>query len=160
MLPNFRTTQGYPRAMTNLDDLLNIREASEITGVSEMTIRKYLGLTKPPRPSRLPNARKQVRPGEQIETWAIPLSDLHNAGLMKTKKTNPQATQANTPESLDSDTLARLTAENLQLKQAITILEQSNTDLRANLADLRLLLGRSIETSEAQEARKKRFWQK
>lgn len=146
--------------MTNLDDLLNIREASEITGVSEMTIRKYLGLTKPPRASRLPNARKQVRPGDQVETWAIPLSDLHNAGLMKTKKANTQATQANTPESLDSDSLAQLQTENTQLKQAITILEQSNTDLRANLADLRLITGRSIETLETQVARKKRFWQK
>jgi len=143
--------------MNNLDDLLNIREASEITGVSEMTIRKYLGLTKPPRPSRLPNARKQVRPGDQVETWAIPLSDLYNAGFMKTKKANPQATQANTPESLDSDTLARLTAENLQLKQVIATLEQSNADLRANLGDLRLLLGRSIETGEAQRARRKLF---
>jgi hypothetical protein len=147
--------------MNNLDDLLNIREASEIAGVSEPTIRKYLGLTKPPRPSRLPNARKLVRPGEQVETWAIPLSDLHNAGLMKKSKKPGQviADSSNQVEQV-SELVEQLQAENQQLKLTLAVLEQSNTDLRANLADLRLLLGRSIETSEAQEARKKRFWQK
>ncbi|WP_395772650.1 hypothetical protein [Arenimonas sp.] len=146
--------------MNNLDDLLNIREASEIAGVSEPTIRKYLGLTKPPRPSRLPNARKLVRPGEQVETWAIPLSDLHNAGLMKTTKKPGQVSSgsSNQVEQV-SEQVAQLIAENIQLKASIASLEQSNTDLRANLADLRLVF-RSIETSEAQEARKKRFWQK
>jgi len=147
--------------MNNLDDLLNIREASEIAGVSEPTIRKYLGLTKPPRPSRLPNARKLVRPGEQVETWAIPLSDLHNAGLMKKSKKPGQvlADSSNQVEQV-SEQVAQLIAENSQLKVSIATLEQSNADLRANLADLRLLLGRSIETREAQEARKKRFWQR
>jgi DNA-binding transcriptional MerR regulator len=147
--------------MNNFDDLLNIREASEIAGVSEPTIRKYLGLTKPPRPSRLPNARKLVRPGEQVETWAIPLSDLHNAGLMKTTK-KPGQLVAVSPDLVEQnyEQLAQLQAENIQLKVSIATLEQSNADLRANLADLRLLLGRSIETSEAQEARKKRFWQR
>lgn len=147
--------------MNNLDDLLNIREASEIAGVSEPTIRKYLGLTKPPRPSRLPNARKLVRPGEQVETWAIPLSDLHNAGLMKKSKKPGQviADSSNQVEQA-SELVEQLRAENQQLKLTLAVLEQSNTDLRANLADLRLLLGRSIETSEAQEARKKRFWQR
>ena len=147
--------------MNNLDDLLNIREASEIAGVSEPTIRKYLGLTKPPRPSRLPNARKLVRPGEQVETWAIPLSDLHNAGLMKKSKKPGQvvADRSNQVEQV-SELFEQLQAENQQLKLTLAVMEQSNTDLRANLADLRLLLGRSIETSEAQEARKKRFWQR
>lgn len=145
--------------MNNFDDLLNIREASEITGVSEMTIRKYLGLTKPPRPSRLPNAKKLTRPGENTATWSIPLSDLHNAGLMNTRKAGNQATQATSPDSLDSSPLDKLNAEITQLKLTIATLEQSNTDLRANLADLRLLLGRSIETGATQEARR-RFWKR
>jgi hypothetical protein len=146
--------------MNNLDDLLNIREASEIAGVSEPTIRKYLGLTKPPRPSRLPNARKLVRPGEQVETWAIPLSDLHNAGLMKaTKKPGQVSSSSSNQVEQVSEQVAQLISENIQLKASIANLEQSNADLRANLADLRLVF-RSIETSEAQEARKKRFWQR
>jgi TolA-binding protein len=146
--------------MNNLDDLLNIREASEIAGVSEPTIRKYLGLTKPPRPSRLPNARKLVRPGEQVETWAIPLSDLHNAGLMKTTKKPGQvsSSRSNQVEQV-SEQVAQLIAENQQLKKDLATAIQSNTDLRENLADFRLRF-RSIETSEAQEARKKRFWQR
>jgi hypothetical protein len=144
--------------MNNLDDLLNIREASEIAGVSEPTIRKYLGLTKPPRPSRLPNARKLVRPGEQVETWAIPLSDLHNAGLMKKSKKPGQvvADSSNQVEQV-SELVAQLQAENQQLKLTLAVVEQSNTDLRANLADLRLLLGRSIETKEAQTLRQRLF---
>jgi DNA-binding transcriptional MerR regulator len=144
--------------MNNLDDLLNIREASEIAGVSEPTIRKYLGLTKPPRPSRLPNARKLVRPGEQVETWAIPLSDLHNAGLMKKSKKPGQviADSSNQVEQA-SELVEQLRAENQQLKLTLAVLEQSNTDLRANLADLRLLLGRSIETKEAQTLRQRLF---
>jgi DNA-binding transcriptional MerR regulator len=144
--------------MNNLDDLLNIREASEIAGVSEPTIRKYLGLTKPPRPSRLPNARKLVRPGEQVETWAIPLSDLHNAGLMKKSKKPGQviADSSNQVEQ-PSEIVEQLRAENQQLKLTLAVLEQSNTDLRANLADLRLLLGRSIETKEAQTLRQRLF---
>lgn len=143
--------------MTNFDDLLNIREASEITGVSEMTIRKYLGLTKPPRPTRLPNARKQVRPGEQVETWAIPLSDLHNAGLMKTRKASNQATQEASSTSLDSDNLAQLKAENLELRTALELAQVKIELLNANLADLRLIAGRSIETLETQRARRKLF---
>lgn len=144
--------------MNNLDDLLNIREASEIAGVSEPTIRKYLGLTKPPRPSRLPNARKLVRPGEQVETWAIPLSDLHNAGLMKASKKPGQvvAGSSNQVEQV-SELVEQLRAENQQLKLTLAVVEQSNTDLRANLADLRLLLGRSIETKEAQTLRQRLF---
>jgi DNA-binding transcriptional MerR regulator len=144
--------------MNNLDDLLNIREASEIAGVSEPTIRKYLGLTKPPRPSRLPNARKLVRPGEQVETWAIPLSDLHNAGLMKKSK-KPGQVIADSSSQVEqvSELVEQLRAENQQLKLTLAVMEQSNTDLRANLADLRLLLGRSIETKEAQTLRQRLF---
>lgn len=141
--------------MSNLDDLLNIREASERTGKSEMTIRKYLGLTNPPRASRLPNARKVARPGESVETWQIPVSDLFNAGLMKQTPGDNQATIA---PADNSDQVSKLQAEIDRLKRDIATLEQSNTDLRANLADLRLALGRSIETKETQEARAKR-WQ-
>jgi len=145
--------------MNNLDDLLNIREASEIAGVSEPTIRKYLGLTKPPRPSRLPNARKIVRPGEQVETWAIPLSDLHNAGLMKkSKKPGQLAGSSNQVEQV-SELVAKLQADNLELKRALELAQAKLELTTANLADLRLLT-RSIETAEAQEARKKRFWQR
>lgn len=140
------------------DGLLTLREACEATGLSEMTLRKYLGLTKPPRPNRLPNARKILREGDTQETWAIPLSDLHNAGLMKGKKTkraiftgedlpNPAAEQV----ALQIE-LAQLRAENLAMKKQIEILE-------ANLADFRLMF-RSIEPAETQEARRKRFWQR
>lgn len=133
------------------DDLLNLKEAAEITGLSEMTIRKYLGLTG--RPNRLPNARKIRREGDFQDTWAIPLSDLHNAGLMK--KTAKATATAITPEPVSSAPAAELLAlqvENASLKKQIELLE-------ANLADLRLMLGRSIETAETQTARRK-FWQR
>lgn len=142
--------------MSNLDDLLNIREACELTGKSEMTIRKYLGLTKPPRASRLPNARKLAKPGEIQETWHIPISDLFNAGLMD-KAPGNQGNQEAPGQADNSEQVSKLQAEIDQLKLVIATLEQSNSDLRANLADLRLLLGRSIETAEIQQARAKRF---
>jgi hypothetical protein len=135
------------------DDLLNLKEAAEITGVSEMTIRKYLGLTKPPRPNRLPNARKIRREGDTQDTWAIPLSDLHNAGLMKPKK-QPRTFAAEPAEDLPNPATnyLALQVENQNLKKQIELLE-------ANLADLRLMLGRSIETAETQKERR-RFWKK
>lgn len=133
------------------DDLLNLKEAAEITGLSEMTIRKYLGLTG--RPNRLPNARKIRREGDFQDTWAIPLSDLHNAGLMKSKGKATATAKAAEPElSSPLADLVSLQAENTSLKKQIELLE-------ANLADLRLMLGRSIETAETQKARR-RFWQR
>jgi len=133
------------------DDLLNIKQASKLTGLSEMTIRKYLGITKPPRPSKLPNARKVKKDG--VEIWEIPVSDLFNAGLMKKASGGNASPVEPATEAKDtSGQLVALQAENLFLKKQIELLE-------ANLADLRLMF-RSIETAEAQEARKKRFWQR
>ncbi|NBT48214.1 MAG: hypothetical protein EBT07_10460 [Actinobacteria bacterium] len=133
------------------DDLLNIKQASKLTGLSEMTIRKYLGITKPPRPSKLPNARKVKKDG--VEIWEIPVSDLFNAGLMrKVSSSNASPVEPATEAKDTSGQLVALQAENLSLKKQIELLE-------ANLADLRLMF-RSIETAEAQEARKKRFWQR
>jgi hypothetical protein len=132
------------------DDLLNISEAARLSGKSVMTIRKYLGLTG--QPSRLPNARKIMKPGENQETWQIPLSDLFNAGIMKGNK--PAITQATPEEELfDPLNVLMLKAENEALKKLIAALE-------ANLADLRLAAGRSIETAEKQEERRKKFWQR
>lgn len=137
------------------DEQLNIREAAEITGLSETTIRKALGLTG--RPSKLPNARKVRREGDFQDTWAIPLSDLHNAGLMKSKASRKDEQAELMAADLKTD-LAKLQAnfdlmaENAFLKKQIELLE-------ANLTDLRLMLGRSIETKETQD-RRKRFWQR
>jgi len=132
------------------DDLLNISEAARLSGKSVMTIRKYLGLTG--QPSRLPNARKIMKPGENQETWQIPLSDLFNAGIMKGNK--PAPAQASPEEAQPNPlNLQLLQAENEALKKLIAALE-------ANLADLRLLAGRSIETLEKQDERRKRFWQR
>jgi len=134
------------------DDLLNLREAAEVAGVSEMTIRKYLGLTKPPRASKLPNARKVMREGDTQETWAIPLSDLFNAGLMKGKAKTSTAEQ---PEPELSETIALLKAENQGLKTQVALLERNLEDLREEIRFSR----RAIETAEAQNTRR-RFWQR
>jgi len=131
------------------DDLLNISEAAKVSGKSIMTIRKYLGLTG--QPSRLPNARKIMKTGENQETWQIPLSDLFNAGIMKGNK--PAPAQATPEEVFDPLNVLMLKAENEALKKLIAALE-------ANLADLRLLAGRSIETAEKQAERRKKFWQR
>ena len=134
------------------DDLLNIRQASTLTGLSEMTIRKYLGLSKPPKPSKLPNARKVSREGK--ETWEIPLSDLFNAGLMKGKP-DPRAVQTAAEELKEDLNLITLKAENEALRREIALLERNLEDLREEIRFSR----RAIETAEVQNTRR-RFWQR
>jgi hypothetical protein len=136
------------------DDLLNIRQASNLTGLSEMTIRKYLGLSKPPKPTKLPNARKVSREGK--ETWEIPLSDLFNAGLMKGKP-DPRAMREaveTEAENLREDlNLITLKAENEALRRENALLERNLEDLREEIRFSR----RAIETAETQN-RRRLFW--
>jgi hypothetical protein len=138
------------------NDLLNIRQASTLTGLSEMTIRKYLGLSKPPKPSKFPNARKVSREGK--ETWEIPLSDLFNAGLMKGKP-DPRAMREaveTAAETLSQDlNLITLKAENEALRRENALLERNLEDLREEIRFSR----RAIETAEVQNTRR-RFWQR
>jgi hypothetical protein len=138
--------------MSFQDDLLNIRQASTLTGLSEMTIRKYLGLSKPPKPSKLPNARKVSREGK--ETWEIPLSDLFNAGLMKGKP-DPRAVQTAAEELKEDLNLITLKAENEALRREIALLERNLEDLREEIRFSR----RAIETAETQNERR-RFWKR
>ena len=138
--------------MSFQDDLLNIRQASTLTGLSEMTIRKYLGLSKPPKPSKLPNARKVSREGK--ETWEIPLSDLFNAGLMKGKP-DPRAVQTAAEELKEDLNLITLKAENEALRREIALLERNLEDLREEIRFSR----RAIETAETQSERR-RFWKR
>jgi uncharacterized phage protein gp47/JayE len=76
---------------------------------------------------------------------------------MKTRKASNQATQEASSTSLDSDNLAQLKAENLELRTALELAQVKIELLNANLADLRLIAGRSIETLETQRARRKLF---
>jgi hypothetical protein len=136
------------------DDLLNIRQASTLTGLSEMTIRKYLGLSKPPKPTRLPNARKVSREGK--ETWEIPLSDLFNAGLMKGKpdpRAMREAVETAAEDLRDDLNLITLKAENEALRRENALLERNLEDLREEIRFSR----RSIETAETQN-RRRLFW--
>jgi hypothetical protein len=137
------------------NDLLNLKEAGQLTGLSETTLRKYLGLGKPAKPSRLPNARKVSREGKDF--WEIPVSDLFNAGLMK-GKTNPRqfaGVVATAAEELELDLRAiALKAENEALKKQIALLERNLEDLREEIRFSR----RAIETAEVQTRR--RFWQR
>jgi hypothetical protein len=137
------------------NDLLNLKEAGQLTGLSETTLRKYLGLTG--KPSRLPNARKVSREGKDF--WEIPVSDLFNAGLMKGKAKDPKdltRAVATAAEELELDLRAiALKAENEALKKQIALLERNLEDLREEIRFSR----RAIETAEVQTARR-RFWQR
>ena len=135
------------------NDLLNLKEAGQLTGLSETTLRKYLGLTG--KPSRLPNARKVSREGKDF--WEIPVSDLFNAGLMKGKKDPKDLMRAvaTAAEELELDLRAiALKAENEALKKQIALLERNLEDLRDEIRFSR----RAIETAEVQT--KRRFWQR
>jgi len=137
--------------MTIQDGLLSLKEACDLTGASETTLRKYLGLGKNAGASRLPNARKVIRNNKEI--WEIPVSDLHNAGLMKGQVLAAE-TQA-TPEPSPAESYAVMKAENEALKIQVAILERNLEDLREEIRFSR----RAIETAEAQTARRK-FWQR
>ena len=140
--------------MTIEDGLLNLKEACEITGASETTLRKYLGLGKSAKASKLPNARKVSR--DNKEFWEIPVSDLHNAGLMKGKALAAEtpATTAS-PEQTPAESFLVIKAENEALKAQVAMLERNLEDLREEIRFSR----RAIETAEAQTARR-RFWQR
>lgn len=150
--------------MTYLDELFNIPEAAKVTGRSEMTIRKYLGLTKPPKPSRLPNARKVRRPGDSQDTWAIPLSDLFNAGLMKDTpakvkpvKAVPKVQEVSAAAPIDQEAIILLRIEGAVLKQKIADLEIKLEEARVTAGEYRLMLGKAIETASTQKARRSLF---
>jgi hypothetical protein len=137
--------------MTIQDGLLSLKEACDLTGASETTLRKYLGLGKNAGASRLPNARKVIRNNKEI--WEIPVSDLHNAGLMKGQVLAAE-TQAS-PEPSPAESYAVMKAENEALKIQVAILERNLEDLREEIRFSR----RAIETAEAQKERR-RFWQR
>lgn len=140
--------------MTIENGLLTLKEACDLTGASETTLRKYLGLGKNAGASRLPNARKVTR--ENKDFWEIPVSDLHNAGLMKGKAlaAETQATPAS-PEPSQAESFAVMKAENEALKIQVALLERNLEDLREEIRFSR----RAIETAETQNERK-RFWQR
>jgi hypothetical protein len=131
-------------------DQLNVAQAAKACGVAEMTIRKYLGITNPPQPSQLPNARKEIVKGKSV--WVIPITDLVAAGLMdkvtgsnaKAEATTSPATEALLRQEIDS--LKALLAEKDRL---IALYDQQLT-----LAN-RL----QIETSQVQATRRS-FWRK
>jgi hypothetical protein len=140
--------------MTIEDGLLNLKQACDITGASETTLRKYLGLGKSGfKPSRLPNARKVIRDNKEL--WEIPVSDLHNAGLMKGQVLAAEAQATPAPEQTPAESFAVIKAENEALKVQVAILERNLEDLREEIRFSR----RAIETAEAQTARRK-FWQR
>jgi hypothetical protein len=140
--------------MTIENDLLNLKQACDLTGASETTLRKYLGLGKNAGASKLPNARKVIRDNKEI--WEIPVSDLHNAGLMKGKAlaAETQATPAS-PEQTPAESFLVIKAENEALKAQVAMLERNLEDLREEIRFSR----RAIETAETQTARRK-FWQR
>lgn len=134
----------------DFNDQLNVAQAAKACGCSEMTIRKYLGITNPPQPSQLPNARKEIKKGKSV--WVIPITDLVACGLMDKvtgEQARVEATTAPASEALlrqEIDSLKALLAEKDRL---IALYDQQLT-----LAN-RL----QIETSEVQTARR-RFWQR
>jgi hypothetical protein len=133
------------------NDLLNISQAAKAAGVAEMTIRKYLGITKPPQASRLPNARKEIRAGQTIATWAIPLSDLINAGLMSKVTT----------EQPQEDTTSSLALLKLEMEVASLKAQLEDKERLISLYDQQLTIANrlQIETSQVQSNRRK-FWQR
>ena len=145
---------------------LTLAEAARRAQVSEPTLRKYLKKTAEHPKSRLPNARKitrELEDGRKSETWAIPFSDLFNAGLMDSKAqpkpalAEPEATPAGDLESVET-----LKAVIEGLRQEIARLEETLARAdreRERMSVYELAWQRQLETREKQ-AERKRFWQR
>ena len=108
--------------MTIENGLLTLKEACDLTGLSETSLRKYLGLGKNAGASRLPNARKVTRNNKDF--WEIPISDLHNAGFMKGNASTPAAEPV-TPQPSPAESFLVLKAENEALKAQVAMLERN-----------------------------------
>jgi hypothetical protein len=141
------------------NDQLNVAQAAKACGVAEMTIRKYLGITNPPQPSQLPNARKELRKGKSV--WVIPITDLVAAGLMdkvigsnaKAEATTAPATEALLRQEIDS--LKALLAE----KDRIIALYDQQLTIANRLQLAFSAQPEQPDTNQVQEARR-RFWRK
>lgn len=143
----------------NYNDQLNVAQAAKTCGVSEMTIRKYLGVTNPPTPSQLPNARKELVKGKSV--WVIPITDLVAVGLMD-KVTGEQArVEANT--ALLSETLLKQEIESLKAQLADKERLIALYDQQLTIANrLQLAFGVQAEQPDNPQLRetKRRFWRK
>jgi hypothetical protein len=138
------------------NDQLNVAQAAKACGVAEMTIRKYLGITKPPQPSQLPNARKEIVKGKSV--WVIPITDLVAAGLMdKVTGSNAKAEATNSEALLrqEIDSLKALLAE----KDRIIALYDQQLTIANRLQLAFSAQPEQPDTNQAQEARR-RFWRK
>lgn len=122
------------------DKTFNISEAAKVSGKSIPTIRAYLDSDK------LPNATATTK--GKSKTWAIPLTDLVSAGLLDQVKTQDTETTGETAKLKEQ--LAALRAENDQLKERLTDLQQARADLIAAYAP-------RIETAQVQSARRRWF---
>jgi lambda repressor-like predicted transcriptional regulator len=144
---------------------LSLAEAARRAQVSEPTLRKYLKPTAEFPKGRLPNARKITRElegGKTSEIWAIPFSDLYNAGLMKgSLKPKPAVKPEETPaQNLENVEVLKAIIEGL--KQEIARLEETLARAdreRERMSVYELAFQRQLETRETQATRK-RFWQR
>jgi N-methylhydantoinase B/oxoprolinase/acetone carboxylase alpha subunit len=144
------------------DDLLTLAEATRRANVSEMTLRKYLKPTDSHPKSRLPNARKILREGDRQETWAIPLSDLFNAGLIDTSKAADKPTEAPKPvETIEAlkATIEGLKREIARLEETIARADRDHEREVSRLSFYEKSFQSQIETAAKQNERR-RFWQR
>jgi hypothetical protein len=79
--PQFNVIHSIGNLMSQ--EFLSLAQAARETQISEPTLRKYLKPSAEFPQSRLPNARKIIRENDRQETWAIPMTDLVAAGLIK-----------------------------------------------------------------------------
>lgn len=139
--------------MTTDRPLLSIRDASDAAGVSVRTIRRRLAA------GAFPNAVKDAT--DPLAPWAIPVEDLLAAGF---------TLHASTPEPLapmvgpvEETELARLRAENAELRHRAELAEALAAERAARVEDLALAL-RAIAPpvedapSNAPPVARRRWW--
>lgn len=130
----------------------SLSEAAQVTGLSRVTIRRYLDA------GRFPNAFRDPYSARRPVPWRVPAADLTQAGLSLTEPMTPQrepqlAERAGGPsqgEPLDTATeLAVLRAVASERERLISILDAANERLLQALIDLSHIAGRRSDSGQS-----------
>lgn len=118
---------------------LTITQAADACGVSKKTIRRRIDA------AAFPNARRLDGPaGEASGPWVVPVDDLIAAGLTVGKPSPPDepppTVSAAEPAPTESDELAKLRADNAELRRRAEVAEAVADERGRALDDARLAL--------------------
>jgi chromosome segregation ATPase len=125
---------------------LNASQASQRTGVSLPTMRKWLAA------ERFPNATQTAK--GKVKVWQIPLTDLVSEGLLdKVSSPSKTATDSEKSETRATALESRIDQLEAELRHSQELLARADQELESYRARERQLFS-AIETRDTQERRR------